>query len=98
MPYYHNMIGGPSDIEGDDDATSVTIRRLVSVTEDKTFGPNNVPYREFRLEEVDETKDEWNTPDMMKHRACHIVSELKSTGIKVLDHSLGGHTEGNSLN
>lgn len=98
MPYYHNMIGGPSNIEGDEDAVSVTIKRLVPVTEDKTFGDNNMPYREFRLEEIEEVKTEWNTPDMMKHRSCHIVSELKSTGITVLDRSLGGHTEGNSLN
>lgn len=92
------MIGGPSDVEGDSDAVSVTIKRLVSVTEDKTFGDNEIPYREFRLEEIEEVKTEWNTPDMMNHRAGHIVSELKSTGINALDHSIGGHTEGNSLN
>ena len=89
MPYYHNMIGGPSDVEGLEDV-NVTVKRPANAGNEPNWW--DIPADE----ETAETH--WNTPDMMKHRASHTVSELKSTGITILDQSLGGHTEGNSLN
>jgi len=94
VAYYHNMIGGPSDVEGAEDV-DVTLKKPGVI---EMVGPAQFKSPNLYPDDVDVAETWWNTPDMIKHRACHIVSELKSTGIKILDHSLGGHTEGNSLN
>ena len=93
MPYYHNMIGGPSDVLGAEDV-NVTVK--LPGPPEATTGLGITGWKESA--DMEDAETWWNTPDMVKHRACHIISELKSTGIKILDHSLGGHTEGNSLN